>query len=71
MAKGYIERINDILDKMGSHTDLVIKTLGKVDDIIKRKPEELTNADVERLQNVIIQSTSMLLDYNNKLYGIL
>ena len=71
MAKGYWEKIDDILDKMMSCTDKIFPVLHTVDDLVYHKlPCEFTEQDISKLQNVIEQVDNMLREYNNKVFGI-
>jgi len=70
MAKGYLAKIDDVLDKMTRDTDAVIEVLHEVDDIVYyKRPKELTDQEIQKLQGIIIQAMTMLVAYNSKLYG--
>jgi len=71
MAKSYLEKIDDLLDKITSYSDQVLKILGdiEIDKLVHRKkPSEFSEQDVEKLQNVIKQVESILLQHNNKVF---
>ena len=71
MAKSYLEKIDDLLDKITSYSDQVLKILGniEIDKLVHRKkPSEFSEQDVEKLQNVIKQVEAILLQHNNKVF---
>lgn len=71
MAKSYLEKINDLLDKITSCSGKVLKILGdiEIDKLVHRKkPSEFSEQDVEKLQDVIKQVEAILLQHNNKVF---
>lgn len=71
MAKSYLQKIDDLLDKITSYSDQVLKILGdiEIDKLVHRKkPSEFSEQDVEKLQDVIKQVETILLQHNNKVF---
>ena len=71
MAKGYLDRIDDILDKITSYSDRIFKILGdiEIDKLVHRKkPSEFSDQDIEKLQDVIKQREAILLQHNQKVF---
>lgn len=71
MAKSYLQKIDDLLDKITSYSDKVLKILGdvEIDKLVHRKkPSEFSEQDVEKLQDVIKQVEAILLQHNNKVF---
>lgn len=71
MAKSYLEKIDDLLDKITSCSGQVLKILGdiEIDKLVHRKkPSEFSEQDVEKLQNVIKQVEAILLQHNQKVF---
>lgn len=71
MAKSYLEKIDDILNKITSYSDQVLKILGdiEIDKLVHRKkPSEFSEQDVEKLQDVIKQVEAILLLHNQKVF---
>ena len=71
MAKSYLQKIDDLLDKITSYSDQVLKILGdiEIDKLVHRKkPSEFSEQDVEKLQDVIKQVEAILLQHNNKVF---
>lgn len=71
MAKSYLEKIDDILDKITSYSDRIFKILGdiEIDKLVHRKkPSDFSDQDVEKLQDVIKQIEAILLQHNQKVF---
>ncbi len=71
MAKSYLEKIDDILDKITSYSDRIFKILGdtEIDKLVHRKkPSEFSDQDVQKLQDVIKQVEAILLQHNQKVF---
>lgn len=71
MAKSYLEKIDDLLDKITSCSEEVLKILRdiEIDKLVHRKkPSEFSEQDVEKLQDVIKQVEAILLLYNQKVF---
>lgn len=71
MAKSYLEKIDDILDKITSYPGRIFKILGdiEIDKLVHRKkPSEFSDQDVQKLQDVIKQVEAILLQHNQKVF---